>query len=155
MQLKKIFSINVYFKNNLLKYTYLAEGSQSANFMKTPLYCLPPTAFFKFFQPHPPPPLALCVALFFFWKNGGSHHIWCVMFYFNTLWIYACRALILQYHKDLVMCFTEQGINFTELKHITWFFATTLIWYHMSQTGKRGHTAHAECNRLTHPRKFI
>ena len=48
------------------------------------------------------------------------------------------------------MCFMKQGIKFTEVWHIMWFFAGTLIWYHIHK-----HTVHSEGSRLTHPYKYI
>ena len=48
------------------------------------------------------------------------------------------------------MCFMKQGIRFTEVWHIMWFFAGTLIWYHIHK-----HTVHSEGSRLTHSQIYI
>ena len=49
-------------------------------------------------------------------------------------------------------CFIQQGIKFTEVWHITGFFASTLIWYH---THKQRHATHTRAKRLTHSYKYI
>ena len=49
----------------------------------------------------------------------------------------------------------QQGVGFTEVWHIMWFFAGTLIWYH---TNKHTHThkhTHSVASRLTYPYKKI
>ena len=65
------------------------RGVLTPCFMKTPLYCVPPS-FSNFVQPSPPsphpssllPPIpfltAHCVVLFL-WLNGWSRHIWCAI----------------------------------------------------------------------------
>ena len=98
-----------------------------------PLSLLPPT----------PTPTA-----FFGWI--GDHATFDVLVYLMTLWIEPW------YQKELDVCFMQQGIKFTEVWHIMWFFAGTLIWYH---THKHMHThrqtIHSRASWLTHPYWYI
>ena len=50
--------------------------------------------------------------------------------------------------------FMQQGVRFTEVWHIMWFFTGTLIWYH-KHTHTHTHTAHSGASRLTLPHKCI
>ena len=47
-----------------------------------------------------------------------------------------------------------QGTKFTEVWHIMWLFAGSLIWYHTHKHTQR-HTAHLGDSRLAHPNKYI
>ena len=55
------------------------------------------------------------------------------------------------------MCFMQQGIRFTEVWLVMWFFTGTLIWY-CTHTHTHTHTntcrAHSGASRLTHPCKY-
>ena len=69
----------------------------------------------------------------------GDHATFDVLFYLLIIWIYACQALLPWYQKDLDVDFMQQGIKFTEVSHIMWFFAGTLILYHTHK-----HTQHIQ-----------
>ena len=126
--------------------------------MKTP-YIAYPLSFFKFCPTpspllpchlQPPPQLFFLLSCFFDWL--GDHATFDVLFYLMLTWIYAFQALVPRYENDLDMCFMQQGIRFTEVWHIMWFFIGTLIWYHKHTTT---HTAHSRVSGLTHPYKCI
>ena len=126
--------------------------------MKTP-YIAYPLSFFKFCPTpspllpchlQPPPQLFFLLSCFFDWL--GDHATFDVLFYLMLTWIYTFQALVPRYENDLDMCFMQQGIRFTEVWHIMWFFIGTLIWYHKHTTT---HTAHSRVSGLTHPYKCI
>ena len=126
-------------------------------FYENPLYCLPPS-FFKFCPTpspplpchlQPPPQLFFRLSCFFGWM--GYHATLDVLFYLMIIWIYTCQALVPWYQRDLDVCFMQQGVRFTEVWYIMWFFTGTLIWYH-KQT-KTQSTLGA--SRLTHSYKCI
>ena len=117
--------------------------------MKTPLYCLPPLPFFQFCPT--PPPLLFLLSCFFGWMS--DHATFDVLFYLMITWIYTCRALVLQYQKDLDVCFLQQGIKFTEVWHIMCFLL--VLWFDITHTNTQTHTAHSGASRLAHPYKCI
>ena len=106
-------------------------------FYEDPLI-LPIPTFFKFCPTHPhfiatsnsppPPPLFFLLSCFFGWI--GDHATFDVLFYLMIIWVYTCQALVPWHQKDLDVYFMQQGIRFTEVWHIMWFFTGTLIWYH-------------------------
>ena len=50
----------------------------------------------------------------------------------------------------------QQSVKFTYVWLIMWFFAGTLIWYHIrTHTHTQRHMAHWGASRLTHPYKYI
>ena len=120
-----------------------------------PLLLLTPPSSFKFCPtPSPllpchlqsPPQLFFLLSCFFGWLS--DHATFDVLIYLMIIWIYTCQALLPWYQKDLDVCFMQQGVRFTEVWHIMWFFTGTLIWYHK-------HTAHSGASRLTQPYKCI
>ena len=87
----------------------------------------------------------------FLWLNGWSCHIWCTTLLNDNMDLHM-SSLSTSVPKGLDACFMQQGITFTELWHIIWFFNGSLIWYH---THKHTHTAHSETSWLTHLYKYI
>ena len=59
-----------------------------------------------------------------------------VFFYLMILRICTCWALVPYYQIDLAVCFMQQGIKFTEVWYIMWFFTSTLIWFDITHTSK-------------------
>ena len=114
-----------------------------SNFVQPPLLYFPVTS-------NLPPQLFFLLSCFFDWL--GDHATFDVLFYLMLTWIYTFQALVPRYENDLDMCFMQQGIRFTEVWHIMWFFIGTLIWYHKHTTT---HTAHSRVSGLTHPYKCI
>ena len=108
-------------------------------FYEKPSYIAYPPPFFFIFCPpppshlpchlQPPPPLLFLLSCFFDWMSDCT--TFDVLFYLMILWIYTCWALVHLYQKDFDVHFMQQGIKFTEVLHIMWFFAGTLIWYHI------------------------
>ena len=101
-------------------------------YMETPSILLP-TLFFQIFPISLPRvsnynPAALFVALFH-WLNRWLCHIWCVIL-LNTIMDLHMLSLSTLVPKDFDVCFMKQGVTFTEVWHIMWLFASTLIWYH-------------------------
>ena len=88
----------------------------------------------------PRPQLFFLLSCFFGWM--GDHATFDVLFYLMIIWPW--------YQKDLDVCFMQQGVRFTEVWHIMWFFTGTPIWYH-----KRTNTLHSGAIRLTHSSKCI
>ena len=76
----------------------------------------------------PLPQLLFLISCFFDWL--GDRATFDMLFHLMILWIYKCRALVPQYHNNLDMYSMQQDVKFTEVWHIIWFFASTLIWYH-------------------------
>ena len=73
--------------------------------------------------------------------NGWlCHIIRCVIFYSMTLWIYICQALAPSYHKDLAVCFMQQGINL--LRSDTGIVFLLVLWFDIThaQTKTHGNT---------------
>ena len=95
------------------------------------------------------------MSCYFDWRGDGA--TFDVLFYLMILWIHKCGTVLPYYQKDLDVYFTQQGINFTEVWYIMWFFAYTLIWYH-THTHTHTHT-HREREReasiMTHSYKCI
>ena len=54
--------------------------------------------------------------------------------------------------RRTLLCFMQQGVEFTEVWHIISFFPNTLIG---NQTDTQRYTAHSGANRLTNPYKYI
>ena len=91
------------------------RGVLTPCFMKTPLYCLPPS-FSNFVQPSPPsphpssllPPIpfltAHCVVLFL-WLNGWSRHIWCAILR-NYMDVY------MSHHRTLICVLCNKASSF-------------------------------------------
>ena len=53
------------------------------------------------------------------------------------------------------MCFMQQGIKFTEVRNMMWFFTGTLILSPHTQTHKHTNThSTLRVSRLTHPYKY-
>ena len=104
----------------------------------------PPVSFFKCCAtpspPHPyhlQPPSQLFFLLFCSFGWMGDHATFDVLFYLMIILIYTCQALVPWYQKNLDVSFMQQGVRFTEIWHIMWFFTDTLIWYHK-------HTQHTQ-----------
>ena len=57
-----------------------------------------------------------------------------VFFYLMIFWICTCWAFVLYYQIDLAVCFMQQGISFTKVWYIIWFFTSTLIWFDITRT---------------------
>ena len=74
-----------------------------------------------------------------------------MLFYLMILWIYTCWASYLVPQRPCGVFYATRR-RFTEVQHITWFFASTLIWCH---TNKQRHTAHTGTNRMTYAYKYI
>ena len=114
------------------------------NFCPTPL----PHTFLSTLTLTPVHPPFFLLSCFFGWM--GDHTMFDVLFYLMIIWIYTCPPLVPQFQKNLDVCFMQQGVTFTEVWHIMWFFTGTLIWCHTHK-----HTAHLGAGRLTHPCKYI
>ena len=93
-------------------------------------------------------PLLILLSCLFHWM--GDHATFDILFYLIILWIYKCQASVPWYHD---VCFMQQGVKFTEVWHIIWFF--TSLWFDTTQTHKQRHIAHSGVNWLTHPYKYI
>ena len=108
----------------------VGRGVLTLLFKEDPLYCLPPFSnFVKSLLPQLRCHLQSPPSLFF---------LLCI------IWIYTCRALVSEYQKDLNVCFMQQGINFTELWQMWFFYWCSDLILH-TQT----HTAHSAASRLT------
>ena len=125
--------------------------------MKIPLYCLPPLftthTDIPADTPIPPP---LFVALFL-WLNGWSRHIWCFILLNEIMDLHMLSLGILAPQRPCSVLYATR-FQITTVKHMTWFFASTLIWYHThTRTHARTHTHTAQtgAKRQKHPYKFI
>ena len=119
-----------YNNGNEKKSLYIVgRGVLTPYFMKIPLYCLP-SLFSNFVHLLPlsptPSPTVLSVVLFL-WLTGWSYYIWCAIL-LNVIMDLHMLSLGTLHQKDLDMCFMLQGIKFTELWLIMWFFTSTLNW---------------------------
>ena len=48
-----------------------------------------------------------------------------------------CWALVPYYQINLAVCFMQQGIKFTEVWYIMWFFTGTLIWFDITHAHEK------------------
>ena len=90
---------------------------------------LPTPTIFKFCPNthHLSPHLLYLSPCFFNWM--GDCITSDVLFYLMISWIYTYQALVPWCHRDLVVCFMQQGVSFLR-SNTVWSFASTLIWYH-------------------------
>ena len=93
-----------------------------------------PPPFLSFVQPPSPlphhlqslPPLLFFLSCFF--GRIGDCTTFDVLFN-DTMDLHMLSVGTL-YHKDVAVCFMQQGIKITEVWHIMWYFVVNLIWYH-------------------------
>ena len=100
----------------LMTFLIVGRGVLTPLFYEAPLYCLPhPLPFFKFCScpplchRQPAPPLLFLLSCFF--AQMGDCTTFDVLFCLMT----CSQTLLPQYQKDLHVCFTQQGIKFTEV----------------------------------------
>ena len=107
----------------------LGEGSQLPILQRPLLYCLPSPFFQILSKPSRPNlhPHRFLLPCFFDWM--GYCIRFDVLFYLVILSIYKCWELVPEYQNDL-LCFMQNGVKFTEVGHIIWFFTSTLTLYH-------------------------
>ena len=121
--------------------------------MNTLQYSIP-HLFSNFVQPLFPVASNLYLYCYFWYLISLTECVIMPLFHFMILWICKCGALVSWYHNHLDMHSMQQGIKFTEVWHIVWFFAGTLFWYH-TQTHTHKDTQHTQTNRLAHLCKYI
>ena len=102
-----------------LKYVHSCQRVPSPLFYENFLYCQSPFSNFV----DSPQNLHFSFSYLVFWLNGWLCHIWCVIFHndFMDLHLSSLGTIV---QKD------QQGINFTEVWHIMWFFTNTLMISH-------------------------
>ena len=74
----------------------------------------------------------------FLWLNGWSCHIWCTTLLNDNMDLHM-SSLSTSVPKGLDACFMQQGITFTELWHIIWFFNGSDLISHT-----QAHTQHTQ-----------
>ena len=130
----------------------VARGYLTPLFYEDPLIWSISPPFFKFcatsLPPSPSPPTSTSTALFlvlFLWQNRWLYHIWCVILFSDIMDLHMLSVGTL-YHKDVAVCFMQQGIKITEVWHIMWYFVVNLIWYHThtKNTYTQKHTRHTQ-----------
>ena len=129
--------------------SWLAEGQSVPNpvyYEKTPILPTPsPPSFYKFC---PPPPISSICCLVSLTECVKVPDL---LLYLMILWICTCRALAPRYHKDLVVCFLQQGVCLLR-SNIRRVFLLVL-WFDITHIQR--YTAHTGANRLTYPYKHI
>ena len=110
-------------------------------FMKTPHYIVYP--LFSSAHLRQPPtflssPAPLPLLFLSLWLNGWSRHIWLAIL-LNNMDLHMSSLCTLVQEKPWCM---QQGVKFTEVWHIMWFFGGTLIDITHKQTHK--HTQHTQ-----------
>ena len=110
-----------------------------------PILLTPP--FCKFFQPHPASLLLLLLFLLPSFSAWISNFATSNVLFFLMIWhTYTCWTLVLQYQKDLAMCFMHQGIKFTVgLTLMTWLLVA--FWFDVTHTNKYTHNTHRDQKR--------
>ena len=114
------------------------RGSNLPFYEDSPILLPPhPASFFKCCPTHSPPhpchlqpPSQPFFLLFCSFGWMGDHATFDVLFYLMIILIYTWQAFVPWYQKGLDVSFMQQGVRFTEIWHIVWFFTGTLIWYH-------------------------
>ena len=119
--------------------------------MKTPLCCLPPLfTTHKDIPADTPIPPPLFVALFL-WLNGWSRHIWCFILLNEIMDVHMLSLGILAPQRPCSVLYATR-FQITTVKHMTCFFASTLIWYHTHTHTHTHARTHAHARTHTHAR---
>ena len=66
---------------------------------------------------------------FFLWLNGWLHHIWCVILLNDIMDLHMLNLGTLVTQASCSVFYATRG-QFTNIYHMIWFFANTVIWYY-------------------------
>ena len=124
------------------------EGSQETTLFLTtlvhswrrfpnPHYISYPTSS-NFVQPPPPLPppphtdthTHCSFFALFLWLNGWLCHVWCVILLNYIMDLNHMPSQSTLVPEGPVVCFMKQGVKFSDVWHLMWFYASILICYH-------------------------
>ena len=66
---------------------------------------------------------------FFLWLNGWLHHSWCVILLNDIMDLHMLNLGTLVTQASCSVFYWTRG-QFTNIYHMIWFFANTVIWYY-------------------------
>ena len=95
------------------------------------------------------PSLHFLLLCFFDWVSDCATSD--VLFYLMTLWIYKIPSLGTLLGQGTCSVFYATRCQFTEVQHMTWLFASTLILYHTHKQSTQKHNTNRGHYWLTHP----